>query len=72
MKPSTITYDVGCTVYNQPLMLTWTRDSSGTGNWVLRKEAADQRDDTCVIFGITDRNLMEIASALKDKVDAGR
>lgn len=54
MTPSIVTYDIGETVYEQKLTLTYSRDTGGAMEWTIRKDAANQRDDESVISGITD------------------
>lgn len=65
MKPATITYDIGTTIYAAPITLTHTKGGDGE-QWVLRKEAANQRDDTQVISGIKGEQLMAMADAVRD------
>lgn len=68
MKPATISYDIGTTIYAAPITLTYTKGGDGEQweQWVLRKEAANQRDDTQVITGLTGEQLMAMADAVRD------
>lgn len=68
MDPVRIEYDIGNTVYGQPLILTHTKGSGGEKMWVLRQEPANQRDEGAVISGLTDANLLAISEALASKV----
>lgn len=68
MTPSTVSYDIGETIYNQKLTLTYSRDTSGQIGWTIRKDAKNYRDDDSVISGITDRTIMAMMDALDDQV----
>lgn len=72
MKPKVVTYDVGLTIFNAPVSLTWTTGSAGERSWILRKDAADQRDDTQVITGITDDQIRQMMDAVTDKLNFHR
>lgn len=65
--PSSTTYAIGATIYGAPITLTWTRGSAGEKQWVLAKEAADCRDDTQRIAGITDEQINAMCEALLDQ-----
>lgn len=66
MKPATTSYDIGSTIYDAPITLTYTKGSAGELQWVLRKDAANQRDDTQVISGLKGEQLMAMADAVRD------
>lgn len=65
MKPTALTFALGSTNYKQPLILTYSRATGGGMEWSLRKEAACQRDDTCLISGIPEHVLLSIAAAVE-------
>lgn len=60
MIPNTITFDIGETVHKQPLRLVYTR-IPGSHTWTLHKHAANQRDDECVITGLSTDTLRRMA-----------
>lgn len=68
MTPSIVSYDIGETIYEQKLTLTYSRDTGGSMGWTIRKDAANQRDDDSVISGITDKTIMAMMEALDDQV----
>jgi hypothetical protein len=68
MTPSIVSYDIGETIYDQKLTLTYSRDTAGAMGWTIRKGAANQRDDDTVISGITDKTIMAMMEALDDQV----
>lgn len=65
--PLSTTYEIGATIYGAPITLAWTRGSAGEKQWVLVKDAADQRDDTQRIAGITDEQIKAMWDALLDQ-----
>lgn len=65
MKPSKIEFEIGQTVYGQPLVLTRYREHSGTA-WSLRRLQGDQRDDEQVILGLTRNVILAMAEAVKN------
>ncbi len=66
MTPTHTTYTLGATLYDAPLSITLTRGSEGARQWVLTKEAANYRDDTQRITGITDDQIKAMWDALCD------
>lgn len=58
-----IEFDVGKTAHNQTVVLTAKPQNDGTYRYDLVKHAACQRDDTVVLFDLTDETLAEIAAA---------
>jgi hypothetical protein len=68
MKPSIVSYDIGETIYEQKLTLTYSRDTAGAMGWTIRKDAANQRDQDDVISGITDDTIMAMMKALDDQI----
>lgn len=65
MKPDTITFSVGSTVYKQPLKLTLYKDTGGRMVWSLHREQVDQRDDSAIITGLTKETILMMAEAVK-------
>lgn len=60
MKPSRIEYDLGKNRHGQPLRLVQCQ-SNGGEEWILYRDAANQRDDAAFISGLTLENLRDIA-----------
>jgi hypothetical protein len=65
IEPAFVSYDLGSTVYGQPLHLTRCRDSAGKIVWSLRQEPACQRDEGAVINGIPPEIIFKMAEAIK-------
>lgn len=66
MKPTTVTYDLGDNLFGQPLKLVYSRDSVNRWMWTLRREQADQRDDSVFISGLTEQNIENLKSAVQE------
>lgn len=66
MSPSHTSYEIGATIYGAPITLTYTKGTAGEKQWVLRKDAADQRDDIQVVSGIKGEQLLAMAEAVRD------
>lgn len=65
MEPSVIEFAIGETVHKAPLRLIHTAAAHGQpAMWTLRKDQADQRDDTDVISGLTDETILRMAEAV--------
>lgn len=68
MEPDVMQFNVGETVFKQPLVLTHTRAMHGhPAMWTLRQEQGDQRDDTAVITGLSDDVILKMADAVKGR-----
>lgn len=65
IEPAFVSFDLGSTVYGQPLTLTRCRDTAGKIVWSLRQEAACQRDDSAQINGIPPEVILKMAEAIK-------
>lgn len=65
MTPNKIEYDIGSTIYGQPLRLVRQKDSGGTTMWTLCRDEADQRDDRTFIAGLTRDHITKMAEAVK-------
>ena len=59
-----IEYELGVTKHSQ--RLTFTADKTGPiTTYQITKHAAGQRDDTVILFGLTDDVMDELAKAVK-------
>lgn len=65
MTPAKIEYEIGSTIYGQPLRLVRSKSSSGQMEWILARDQADQRDDNAVIAGLTRDHILKMAEAVK-------
>lgn len=65
MTPSKLEFDIGSTVYKQPLRLVRQRDTGGTFVWTLHKDAGGQRDESDTITGLTRENILAMARAVE-------
>lgn len=65
IQPSFVQYDVGETVYGQPLRLCRSRDTGGKIVWCLIQEPGDQRDDRSQINGIPPEVILKMAEAIQ-------
>ncbi len=72
MDPKRIEYDIGTTVHGQPLTLTHTQGTGGEKMWVLRQDAANQRDEGAVISGLSDNNIVAMFEAVSNKQGRAR
>lgn len=68
MTPAKIEYEIGSTIYGQPLRLVRSKSSSGQMEWILARDQADQRDDSAVIAGLTRDHILKMAEAVKAHV----
>ena len=58
-----IEFDVGKTAHGQPVVLKANPQNDGTYRYDLVKHPVGQRDDTVVLFDLTDETLAAIAEA---------
>lgn len=58
-----IEFDLGKTAHNQPVLMVAKPQTDGTYRYDLVKNAVNQRDDTVVLFDLTDEVLQGIAQA---------
>lgn len=58
-----IEFELGKTAHNQPVLMVAKSQTDGTYRFDLVKNAANQRDDTVVLFDLTDEVLEGIAQA---------
>lgn len=58
-----IEFDLGRTAHNQAVLMVAKPQTDGTYRYDLVKNAANQRDDTVVLFDLTDETLDGIAKA---------
>lgn len=65
MTPDKIEYQIGSTIYGQPLRLVLARDTGGTYAWTLCRDEANQRDDRTFIAGLTRDTILKLAEAVK-------
>ncbi len=65
MKPFRIEYHVGQTRHGQLLRFIQERGSDGVVSWTLRREAANQRDDSAYISGLTAEAIERMAEAVR-------
>jgi hypothetical protein len=65
MKPTKIEYDLGQTIYGQPLRLVRGRDSAGNTVWTLHRDQGDQRDDSTFITGLNTEHILKMTEAAK-------
>ena len=65
MMPSRVEFEIGSTIYGQPLRLVRQRSTGGEMEWVLCRDEADQRDDRTCIAGLTREHLEKMAEAAK-------
>ena len=68
MTPTKIEYEVGTTIYGQPLRLVRSKATGGQMEWILARDQADQRDDSAVIAGLTKEHILKMAEAVKGNV----
>ncbi len=64
MSPSKIEFDIGETIYGQPLRLLRQKDSAGAIMWTLCRDEASQRDDRTFIAGLTREHIQKMAEAV--------
>ncbi|WP_099864697.1 hypothetical protein [Pararhizobium haloflavum] len=67
MTPSTLSYRCGETRHGQQVELTW-RD----GAWRIVKHAANQRDETQTLDGLSDSAILMMAEAVRDRQQRSR
>lgn len=60
-----LTYAVGRTIWDQPLILTHERHYTGRWHWTLKQEASSQRDEETRISGLTDDAILAMADAVR-------
>lgn len=60
MKPTKVEFSLGKTAHNQPVRLVWEY-----GSWTLHRDAANQRDESEAVRGLTDENLLAMSEAVK-------
>lgn len=65
MRPDVVKFNLGTTVYRQPLTLIRYRDTGGRIVWMLERGQADQRDDSSNVGGLTDEVILQMADAVK-------
>lgn len=65
IRPVEVSYRVGETIHGAPLTLTLARSTGGRPEWILRKDPAEQRDDTEVISGLTKETILAMAEAVQ-------
>lgn len=53
MTPSKIEYAIGTTIHGQPLRLVRSQSTGGKAEWILFRDAVNQRDDSTFIAGLT-------------------
>lgn len=58
------TISLGSDSYDRPVTMTRRRNYDGRILWSIRIEAANQRDETQQIDGLTDENVREMTQAL--------
>lgn len=58
-----VEFDVGKTVHNQTVVLMAEKTPNGSWNYQLVKHAANQRDDTVQLYGLTDAMLESMTKA---------
>lgn len=65
MKPTKTEYACGSTKYNQSVVLTISNTDKGE-EIKITKNAANQRDDTESIFGLSADNILSMAAAINE------
>lgn len=64
MKPTKVEFAIGKTISGQTLRLAYMHDQ-GKHQWVLFKDAANQRDEQQAIYGIPGEAIVAMAEAVK-------
>lgn len=72
MHPTRIEFDIGQTVYGQPLRLVRHKTSTNQPCWALIQDAGSQRDDPATVDGLSDDAILKMAEAVKSANGAGR
>ena len=65
MIPAKIEYEIGSTIYGQPIRLMRSKSTGGQMEWIICRDAADQRDDNTFIAGLTKEHILKMAEAVK-------
>lgn len=65
IQPDIAEYKIGSTIFNQPLRLVKNKDTAGRPQWVLCRDAGDQRDDSVQIYGLTTEVIRRLAEIVQ-------
>jgi len=65
MSPNKVEYSIGSNIHGQPIRLIYEKGSSGQFSWTIHRDQANQRDDSKWIGGLTDKNILDMAEAVK-------
>jgi hypothetical protein len=72
LEPRRVEYDLGRNLHGAPLTLVRERAAGDTAaHWSLRRGAADQRDNSAEVVGLSDENLRAIGAALANHRPTG-
>jgi len=67
MKPDKMEFKVGETIHKAPLKLIYEKDYMGKCSWSIKKEMANQRDDTSIVSGLPVEVLIRIGEIAKEQ-----
>ncbi|QYM80254.1 hypothetical protein K0B96_06475 [Horticoccus luteus] len=65
MTPSRIEYDLGSNVHGQPVRLVRAETTGRGPAWTIYRDAADQRDDSSEVGGLTSEQIKRMGDAVK-------